>query len=420
VREALSLVALALGLLSKEPAAVVPFALVAYDLLFCRERVQGPAAALRRWGPPFAVLAAYLALRAVALGGVAPFQRQEQDTWAMLLTVPWLFARYLQKLVLPVALNVAHHVTPITSPVSRDFLVALGTLAVFAAVIWTARRAGRVAGYGLLLFLLTVAPVLYVPALGQDLSKAFAERYLYFPSAGAALALAAGLAALAGRSRQWYRGALVATGVVTVLFSGMTVSRNTVWANSLTLWSDCVQKSPNMAMAREGLGLALIRRGKAQEGARELQAALRLDPDVAQNALRNGVLAARAGLSLQAVLYFQTALLYTPDLVDAHYNQALVFEQLGWTPAAIQGYLATLRHDPGHADAHNNLGILLAETNRLDAAIEHFLAAARARPQDAEVRLNLARAYDAKGLSKEAAQQRALAALAGGKLTPAR
>ena len=147
---------------------------------------------------------------------------------------------------------------------------------------------------------------------------------------------------------------------------------------------------------------------------------MRLDPDVAQNALRNGVLAARAGLSLQAVLYFQTALLYTPALVDAHYNQALVFEQLGWTPAAIQGYLATLRHDPGHADAHNNLGILLAETNRLDAAIEHFLAAVQARPQDAEVRLNLARAYDAKGLAKEAAQQRALAALAGGKLTPAR
>lgn len=411
-REALSLVALSLALLSKEPAAVVPFVLMAYDLLFGRSRLANARIVLRRWAPPFAVLAGYLALRAFSLGGVAPFRQEGlASTSEMALSLSRLFALYLQKLVLPVNLNVVYDLPAVTTPTAPEFLLAVVTLAIFVAVGWLALRVRGTAAFGLLLFLLTLAPSLYVPALSQDLTKAFAERYAYFPSAGLALMLAA---ACTGAQRQgvWvFRAVLAGLAAISVTFGGLTLARNRVWQDSLALWSDCVRKSPNLALAHENLGLALLRSGAEEEGRRSLQTALRLAPELAENAVTSGVLAARKGLTLQAILSFQTALLHKPGLVLAHYNLALAFEQLGWNDAAILEYRATLATDASHADAHNNLGVLLAQVHRIDDAVGHFEAAVRARPADPELRLNLARAYEIKGLTARAAEQRSLAAL---------
>lgn len=413
-RELVSLGALLLGLFSKEPAAVVPFVVVAYDLMFGPRRVARLADALRRWGPPFAVLVAYLALRGYVLGGVAPFSRAEPpSSLDVVLMVPRLFALYLQVLVVPVGLNVLHDIEPVTALTSPALMWSFVIIGAFGALSWLALRAGRVAAFGLVLFLLPLAPALYVPALGQEMSLLFAERYLYLPSVGAAVLLSACLATLGSRSQQVQVGLSATVIVVVGLFAGMTISRNSVWKDGVALWTDCVQKSPGLGIAHEGLGLALLRRGQASEGTRALQVALRLEPDLAQRSLNNGLGAARSGLMLQAVLSFQTAIIYKPDFVDAHYNLGIAFEHLGWSMAAMQEYRATLARDAGHVDAHNNLGVLLAQQGRLDEAIDHFTAAARSRPSDPELHLNLARAYDARGVPKKAEEHRALAALAG-------
>lgn len=408
--------ALLLGLFSKEPAAVVPFLIVGYDFLFNRERIGKPLDAVRRWAPPFGALGVYLAFRVVALGGFAPHDHAVRG-WsaAAVLMLPRLFALYVQKLVAPVGLTVIYVLKPVTAA-SPEFFGAMAVVVAMggaAALAWT--RGATVAIFGLLLFMLPLAPSLYIPALNQELSGAFAERYAYFPSAGAAVLVGAVLAAVGERNRRLYGGGLAAAAVAVAVLSVMTVARNAEWRDSLALWSDGVRKSPDSAAAHENLGLALIRQGRECEGRRELRAALKLAPDRAVKTLESGMLAAQAGLTLQAILSMQTALLFDPDLVDGHYNLALAFEQLGWNDAAIAQYRETLARSADRADAHNNLGILLAGRNGLDEAIEHFKAAVGARPADRDFHLNLARAYDIKGLAAEAAEERALA---GGGIAP--
>jgi Flp pilus assembly protein TadD len=119
------------------------------------------------------------------------------------------------------------------------------------------------------------------------------------------------------------------------------------------------------------------------------------------------------GLTRKAIFTFHAALALEMDLPQARFGLGVAYEALGWADAAAREYETTIRLDPDHADAHNNLGIILAKTYRLDEAIDHFRAAVRARPADPETRLNLARAYEAKGLAKEAEDQRRLAAPAG-------
>lgn len=396
---AMSLAALFLAVLSKEPAAVVPLVFVAYDLLFRRQQLVDVGAIVRRWAPPAAVLAAYLVLRTVALGGLAPFRADSSSSWTtILVSAPTLVGLYLEKLVVPVGLNVVHDLRMLTSVSSPATITTLVVLIVGVTIgIWAGRRDRR-ALFAIVLFVLPLLPALDVPALSQDLSKAFAERYAYFPSVGFVLLFSMGIAALAERGAPLSRFAAVIAVAVAVVFFGMTVARNVVWRDSYSLWSDSVKKSPNLALAHENLGLALIRRGQAKEGKRELQAALRLDPTLPQRSVASGVRAARSGQFLEAILAFQTALAYEPDLVEAHYDLAVAFESRRWIAPAVQEYRTVLALKGDHTDAHNNLGVLLAQAGQLDEAILHFEAAARARPQDAEVRVNLERAYQLKKL----------------------
>lgn len=403
--------ALLIALLCKEPAAVVPVALAAHDVLFRRERVNAVGRAMRHLGPSVAVLLFYLSVRAYVLGGMAPVRHQYETTWSeWALTVPFLFAYYVQMLVLPVGQSVLHQLEPVIEPTSSRFLSALVIIAVFCAVAWRSVRAGRTAAFGTFVFVLTLAPSLYVAALGQDRSLVFAERYLYLPSAGAAMVLSAGIAPLTARRtrRSW----LIAVGLSTAIAVGAvaTVRRNEIWRDNITLWSDCIQKSPTLGVAHESLGLALIERGQIEAGGRELQLALRLDPDVARRYLNYGVFAAKNGLVVQAIQAFETALKYEPDLVEAHYSLAVAMEQMGWSSKAVEEYRATLRLAPAHADAHNNLGIALVQASQLDEAIDQFRAAVQARPHDPELRLNLAHAYEMRGFGGDAQRERALAA----------
>lgn len=410
-REVGMLVALALALASKEPAAVVPLVIVAHDLLFARGRVTTAAAALRRWGPPFAILGLYMAARASVLGGLAPFGTPSAEPRVVVaMTVIRLVALYVQKLLVPGSLTVVYDLAPVRS--FTELAPALGLLVFVGTACALVAARQRVAAFGLVVFALALAPSLYVTALGQELANAFAERYAYLPSAGAVLVL--GAAALMAVEHGRATARAVGVAFVAALLAGgwQTWTRNTVWRDSLALWTDCVAKSPRLALAHENLGLALLRAGRQDEGRRALQVAVQLDATLPTRTLDSGIQAAKAGQLLTAILTFQTVVVLDPNLVSGHYNLALAFEQLGWKEQAIQEYRATVGREPDHYDAHNNLAVLYAQMGRMDDAIEHFEAAIGVRPNDPDLHVNLAHAYEVTGRPADAERHLALARLA--------
>ncbi len=409
-----SLASLFLALLSKEPAVAVPILAVAHDLLFRRERLRSLGATARRWGPLLGVGAAYLVLRVIALGGLAPV-RQEQAAGgtSTLGSLAVLLALYLRKLVVPLDLRVLYELQPVTSIVSIEFAKALALVAVFVCIAILAARRSRPAAFAILVVILPLAPALYLPAHAKGPAQAFAERHLYFPSVGLALLVSAALVDVAASAPRAYRAAMAATLAVVAVFGCLTITRNAVWRDSEALWSDCIRRSPNSAMAHQNLGLALLSRGKPDEGRGELRIAAQLEPGLAYDWLGRGILEARKGLFMQAVLDFQTALALRPDLVDAHYNLGVALQAKGWNDSAIDRYRLTLRLKPDHAEARNNLAILLAESGRLDEAIEQLKILLGTSPDDPQIRLNLAHAYELKGLRGQAEEQRRLAERAG-------
>ncbi len=354
---AISWLALFAGLLFKESAiAAAPIAAL-FDLSFRREPERPVRAWLRSWSGIAAAIAGYLILRYAALGylgappGLASGAASRTVTGALVLV-----GSYVQKLIVPHPLNA---VPDVRVPVSILTFAALRlglALAALAALAVVAARRNRVPLFALALFAVPLLPALFVAPMDPKLELAFAERYLYFPSVGFCLFLAYGLSTLAAVGKpRLHLASTVALAVVIALFAVLTVGRNRVWHDALSLWSDTARKTPGLSRVRSSLGLAFYRQGRPELARAEFAEALRLQPELPQEYVRTGVLAAQRGQLLMGMLDLQTALLLDPSNVDAHFNLAVAYENQGWAEMAMASYARVLELQPGHAAARQNL-----------------------------------------------------------------
>lgn len=415
---AASLAAFLLGALCKEPALVLPLLVAAHAFIHEPRAGSRGAFFFRRWLPYLGVASVYLALRAYALRGLAPFPSTAPvPLGEVLLTLPFLFARYLAMLVLPVGLTVLHHIAPVADLLSWRALTGLAVTIGFASATLVAAARRRPSFLALCFTALPLLPALYVPALTQRLENALADRYLYFSSFGGVLILALALAR--ARSGRAWGPLVVATGAAIAVFSVMTVERNTVWSTNLTLWTDAEAKAPRSAIAHANLGYALLHAGRTDEGRRHLREALALDPEIPGNLVRAGVLYSGRGFLKKAILELNLALLFDPRSVEARYNLGVAYQEKGWTDAAIEQYRIALSIRPDLADARLNLGIAYGTNGLADLAVEQLEEAVRLMPDDPTARLDLAKAYRMKGWIEMAREQeREAASRASGVSSP--
>ncbi|HYL70553.1 MAG TPA: hypothetical protein VEY89_04545, partial [Candidatus Dormibacteraeota bacterium] len=142
-------------------------------------------------------------------------------------------------LVFPLTLRVDYgpaERTLVTSPLDSRFLLGCLCLGLWAVLLWRAWRARRtVETYGLgwiALALLPVANLLF------PVGVLVAERTLYLPSVGLALAAGAALKDLAGRRLLWAAALIVLAGGV------RTVARVPVWHDDKSVTLSILEDSP--------------------------------------------------------------------------------------------------------------------------------------------------------------------------------
>lgn len=338
-----------LSALCKEPGLTLPAVLVGWDLVARGGRPWTER--VRRYVPYAAALAVYLGLRIAALGAFAPAGAGPSgDTDALRSTV--LFARYLGKLVVPVRLNALYETTP--APRALGWVEAGSVLAVLlfiAFAAWTFRRS-RIAFLGAMLVAAPLLPALHTALL---LKIDFAERFLYLPSAGLAILLAAGYG-VPGPVLQ-RRVAAAAAGALVAAYAAGTVARNRVWKNDFSLWSDVIPKSPSLTEPRTYVAYVLFREGRDAEAIAHYREALRLDPHgKALEALNSrGIEVLKAGSVEEAIRHFQLVLELDPTHDQAHSNLGVAYTYRGRLPEAVRAFERAVELNPGNEASRANL-----------------------------------------------------------------
>jgi tetratricopeptide (TPR) repeat protein len=178
---------------------------------------------------------------------------------------------------------------------------------------------------------------------------------------------------------------------VVVMFCIWSYERNRVWRDDLTLWADCVKKSPTKARPHTNLGVALWQRGKTKEAMDHYSKALHINPNYIDAHNNLGIILRRQGRLEEAATHFSEVLRIDPDYREAHNNLGNTFSGLGRFDKAIGHYNEALRIDPYDAVAHYNLGNAFGNQGKFKEAQTHYKAALRIEPDFPEARRNLRR-----------------------------
>jgi tetratricopeptide (TPR) repeat protein len=178
---------------------------------------------------------------------------------------------------------------------------------------------------------------------------------------------------------------------------------------AIVVFEDLVRLRPKDGRHLGCLGRALQDRGRAQEAAPVLDAAvaalqeqIRHEPNdiVAHNNLGNAL--AAKGQVDEAIACYRQALALDPKYAPAHNNLGTALGDKGQVDEAIACYRQALALDTKDAPAHNNLGTALGDKGQVDEAIACFRQALAINPKNARAHYNLGLALQAKGQVDEA------------------
>ena len=349
-RRALSLACFALGLLSKEVAAVLPV------LLFGDRWLSAPAPrgrlrrSLAEAAPYLGVLILYLAARRLALdSGTDPLYHLDPEAWTA--TVLFVLARYTTLLLLPVRLD--PHYPYAARQGLADPVVVLSALIVLP-VLWTGvalwRRRSRNA-FWLGWIIVGLLPVIL--SFGSFGDILLADRFLYIPSVGFALLAARGAGEILGRldSLRSTRLAAATAVLAVVALASQSFAAVRVWKDDVTLFSRLVLTSPDSAMVHCNLGLALYDRGDYQSAKKEFEVAIRLEPGY--SLAHNDLAAAyeREGRFQEALAHYSDALRIVPDQLESQVNVGSLLVRLGRQEEGLAVLKEVLRKAPSYPQA---------------------------------------------------------------------
>ncbi len=273
-----------IGLGGKEIAVTLPAALVLLEIFRKSERRLWTRIA--REIPVYtglaAVLGGYLLLRWSVLGsivGEVPAPTLIHLTWGQrILTALSVWPQYLRLMVYPRTLSADYAPAVLLPSTSVNAAVVVGVLVIvgLGIVAWASRRRAPAVSLGILWFGVVVLPVsnLVVPA-----GILLAERTLYLPSVGAALAVA-GLVSLvaemASHRERWVLGTVAVLAGFALFIR--TVERNPSWYSTYTVLDTLAEQHPESYLALRARATGLLRVGEPKKAAEAYETALRLVP----------------------------------------------------------------------------------------------------------------------------------------------
>jgi tetratricopeptide (TPR) repeat protein len=362
-----AVVAFVLAVLSKEIAITLPLMIALYEWYFFQNlRRDWAKLGLISLGIAGAVMMIIVfgfmgsdPLRSISGG----FAIRDFTMWERVMTEWRVVLFYLSLLALPLPQwqNLDHDVEisrALTDPITTVVALVI-VVASLVAAGWMARR-HRLLSFCILWYFITLA----LESTIVNLELVFEHR-LYLPS----VFVVAGIVYAARRHLKVPTVArCAATAVIVALLCFATINRNSVWSSKLSMWEDCVAKSPNKPRSHNNMGRYLAAEGEVEKGMIHLARALEIDK----------------------------------DYKAAHSNIGILYRQQNNYAKAIEHYLEAIRIDPKFVSAHYNLGISYRKTMRLENAIKHYLIAYDLDPYNVQILNNLAIALDMNGETKRA------------------
>lgn len=221
-------------------------------------------------------------------------------------------------------------------------------------------------------YVVTLIPVIGIIKVGE---QAAADRYTYLPSLGPFILAGLGISCLFDKyKKREHRIAIIG---VLILASGFfavkTIRQNSVWKDSITLWSHEIKLFPDKAaVAYINRGKALVDIGSYQPALTDFNDAIRINPLYAYAYYNRGHLYYDKDVYRQALMDYSKAIEINPRYANAYGNRGNIYYLLGNYPEAIKDYIKTIELKPEAAMPYYNLGLLYSKLEDSEKAQYYF------------------------------------------------
>lgn len=398
--------------------------------------------------PLVAVSVLFIAIRTGVLGGLSlgdasmellnnPFLKIENNQWVelsaseKLATIFPALGKYIQLLFFPHPLTHDYYPRQIALSTWSDpatFGSLLLYLGLFAYAVRGFFKKDPIS-FSILFYIGTLSIVSNIFfAVGTNMS----ERFIFMPSIGFCLIIAILLYRLAQKmnggvinSFASLHTVMAISGVIILLLSVKTISRNPVWKNNFTLFTTDIAVSQNSAKLQNAVGGELIRmyhdnpnetlrQQKLTEATQHLQKALSIHPTLKNSFLQLGNCYNYLQQYEQSIANYQKVLAMVPDDVDANNNLGITYreagkfygEQKGDFAKSMQFLEKAYAINPNEYETLRLLGVVYGVQGRNDKAIEYFTKASNLQPNNADALWNLSSAYFYSGNENKANELR--------------
>ena len=381
VLRAVAIVALfGAAVLTKEHTLTLPALLLLTDFFW--ERGIRKNAVLYGLLAASAIGGALFVMRALRMADTAGFKVQGFTPVSYFFTQCRVIWTYVRMFVLPFGQNIDPDIATSQGPFDHGAILGLVALIAALAAAWIWRKRFPLASFGVLVFLLLLAPTSTIIPIRDPL----AEHRLYLPFLGLLLIALEFLRRLNSEQLIWTGVALIA--VCTVL----TYQRSEVWESPLTLWQDTVAKSPDKYRPQFQLAYALqYDENNCQQAVPHYEKAGQIGPVDDQLLVDWGLALDCVGRPDDAVAKLKAAALYRPT---AHvYSQiGMVYAKQGRMPEALAALDQAEKTDPGYAMIYIYRGQIFEKGGDRTGAVREYQRALMADPTNAIATQALARA----------------------------
>lgn len=367
------------ALLSKETAVLFPFMVIAADVALGRALLTRLSFA--RYSVLAITVLVYIIIRWSILGptaaGLDPYFVDNPIAHSPLMervvTALTVFARYMVLVIFPWRLSsdYSYNQIPLQSsllgflPLTGLFLLLGMTFFVF----WHRRQYPEFFLAGTVFLL----PYLLVSNLFFPVGTIMGERLLYLPLAGFALAVAYPLSHNVLIHKKMVMAVL---GIILVLFSIRTVTRNHDWYDDYSLFSSDLHHASRSVKVLCNLGYLTGTEGRIEESMEYFRKAMDICPEYDEAVKGYGKRLYDLKRYDESAEYYSRAVRIDPKKPDSRTDYAIVLKKLGRFDEAERELLAAIQLRPNHPLPYQELSSILIERQDFQGALRNLERAA--------------------------------------------
>ena len=382
-----SLVAFALGLMSKPMVVTLPCLLLLLDfwplrrtnnLKLSRENWM---LVIEKW--PFLLITAVASLITFLAqsqqGGNAVVSLTAVSLSYRLENVPLAYIGYLAKIFWPTNLAVFY---PLQKIIPSHVIAPTLLLLIISLVAFWRRSTHPYLLVGWLWFLGILVPVIGLVQVG---GAQIADRYSYLSAVGIFIIVTFGARDVAARCK--ISNSLLAGIFIFILIACVITMENQLryWQNSVTLFQHALAVTPDNDVARNDLGVGLEQQGRLAEAAEQYRAAAKLEPDRYQGHHNLASTLDRLGRPAEALAEHREAVHISPDTQFLHHALGLALVTAGQSDEALKEFSKAAQLDAHYPWPHVEIAKIYLRRNRDADALDELRAALRIDPDNIEI-----------------------------------